>query len=196
MPLLITSEKFSGENKMDEELFHVLNSKEERWQKRLEISQKERKTLISITLCLPLKYRTDQKYKELFLEFCNIYTKYCEENGVKLKSTQGLDGFDGPCIFYLSDSNAIEVKKISSKFEESEKPFRIMDIDIMDENQNPIGREEIGLPPRKCFICNNSSAACVKAKTHSKADLEKKIKEYFLEGKEIIKNVNIFSKKY
>lgn len=172
---------------MDEELFNVLSSKEERWNKRLELSQSRKMTLVSITLCLPLKYRTDKKYKDIFFDFCDIYEKYCAENGVITEKAQGLDGFDGPCVFYLSKSDAVEVKKLSAKFEESEKPFRIMDIDVMDENQNPIGREEIGLPPRKCFICENSSAACVKAKSHTKQELDLKISEYFVSSKDIIK---------
>ena len=172
---------------MNEELANVLEAKEQRWNKRLELSRKYKCTVVSISLCVPLKYRTNTYCKDIFVSLCNMYMQYAKEKGFELIYEGKVDGADGPTIFLISHNNSLEVKKISAEFETLKKPFRIMDIDIMDENLNPISREDINLPPRKCFICENESAVCVKAKNHTKEELEKYITDYFKEAELLIK---------
>jgi len=55
---------------MDHELLHVLNAREERWQRRLQIAAESGQTLVTVTLCLPLKCRTHADYAPLFLRLC------------------------------------------------------------------------------------------------------------------------------
>ena len=172
---------------MDKELENVLSAKEERWSKRLLLSQENKCAVVSISLCVPLKYRTNDSCKETFYGVCKLYEKYSEENGIPLIYKGKIDGADGPTVFYVSKNNALAVKKIAAAFETLRKCFRIMDIDIMDESLKPIGREDINLSPRKCFICDNESAVCVKAKTHSGEELDTAIKSYFDEAEKILK---------
>ncbi len=172
---------------MNKELADVLEAKEQRWNKRLKLSKTEKCTVISISLCVPLKYRTNEECKDIFYEICRLYENYTAEKGLHLISKGKIDGADGPTIFYTAAEDAVSVKKISVEFESLKKPFRITDIDIMNEKSEPIGRESIGLAPRKCFICDNDSAVCVKAKTHTKEEMETCIKSYFCEAYKIIK---------
>ncbi len=138
-------------------------------------------------MCVPLKYRTNEKCKDIFYGICRLYENYTAKKGLHLMFKGKIDGADGPTVFYTAAEDAVSVKKISVEFESLKKPFRMTDIDIMNNNSEPVGRESIGFAPRKCFICKNDSAVCVKAKTHTQEELETCIKAFFCEAYEIIK---------
>ena len=52
---------------MNEELLRVLDAREKRWQRRLALARGSRRTLITITLCVPVAYRTDPEFERLLL---------------------------------------------------------------------------------------------------------------------------------
>ena len=69
---------------------------------------------------------------------------------------------------------AIEVKKRCCTIEDTHPLGRLMDIDVLP---GPVSRADIGLEPRRCLLCGNEARFCMRAHTHSTADLLKKISE-------------------
>ena len=47
---------------MNEQLLRVLDAREKRWQHRLALARGSRRTLVTVTLCVPVAYRTDPAY--------------------------------------------------------------------------------------------------------------------------------------
>jgi len=160
---------------MDDELARVLAAREKRWEKRLALVANRKRCLISITLCLPVDYRTQAAYGVLFDELCNQFQKILTKNGIPFTQEGILTGDDGPACFLTTESDAIQIKQVCVMAEDDMPGGRMLDIDVMDRAGNPIGRSEIGLPPRKCFICEEPAAVCVSRKRHSKDDLSRQI---------------------
>lgn len=174
--------------KMNEELQKVLAGKEERWNKRISLSQKYKMCVISVTLCLPFKLRTSVEFINIFNELNKLFLSFMEKNNIQIKSDESINGFDGPVMFYICDDDAIRVKNYCVKFEETNEVMRILDVDVMDKNSVAISREDIAKPPRKCFICDKASAVCVSAKSHSKALIEQKAMEFKTKAEVLINN--------
>lgn len=75
----------------------------------------------------------------------------------------------GPEYFLTSPLPAALVKRRMVELEE--KPLgRLYDIDIFSQ-AGPLSREELGLPPRTCFLCDRPAPECARSRRHSLAEL-------------------------
>jgi len=111
--------------------------------------------------------------------------------------------------FFLVDLPAEEAKRMACEIEDSHPLGRLMDIDVIHtappvsgnyfsqgfaKNQFPetstkptriVGRADIGLEARRCLLSDNEVRYCMRAKTHSKEELlrriEQMLKEYELQ---------------
>lgn len=71
---------------------------------------------------------------------------------------------------------AVEAKRICCRVEETHPLGRLMDIDVIGP-EGPVSRESIGLPPRKCLLCDREVRYCMRARSHSTQELLDTIKQ-------------------
>jgi len=64
------------------------------------------------------------------------------------------------------------VKRICCEIEDTHPLGRLMDIDVPGRD-----RASLGLPPRKCLLCDNEVRYCMRARTHSTEELLVRIDE-------------------
>lgn len=74
---------------------------------------------------------------------------------------------------------ARDVKRICCKIEDTHPLGRLMDIDVLD-GVEPLSRADLGLPARRCLLCENEARYCMRAQTHSTEQLLEKIRELVL----------------
>lgn len=85
-----------------------------------------------------------------------------------------------------------DAKRLTCRIEDTHPLGRLMDIDVICEPETStrtariVSRSDIGLAPRKCLLCGNEVRYCMRAKTHTTAELLKRIeqmlKEYELQA--------------
>ncbi|MEG2143771.1 MAG: citrate lyase holo-[acyl-carrier protein] synthase, partial [Oscillospiraceae bacterium] len=155
----------------NEELLRVLDAREVRWRKRLQMSQEWKKTLVAITLCLPLICRTHKDYVGIFTKLCERVRDCFAKAGIAVDDSIYIDGADGPACLFTAEGDAFDAKRLCVMAEENILGGRMLDIDVMDKNGAPIGRTMLSLPPRRCFICEQPAAACVSRKLHQPKDI-------------------------
>lgn len=168
---------------MDKELLKVLEAREQRWNMRKKLVEKRHGCIITVTLCIPVIFRTDEEFYTLFLQLCKKFFRELISGGYQVCFEGCMRNDDGPAFFISARTDAKKIKRICVEFEESTVGGRILDIDVMDSTGVPISRRDIELPPRKCFICENPAATCVSRKLHS----EQEIYLYVEQIKELIK---------
>lgn len=162
---------------MDKELIKMLKAREQRWEMRKTLAEKLRCCIVTITLCVPLAFRVDEEYWELFQRLYMAFYEMLIVNGHHVNFEGCMRSDDGPAIFISTDSEAKTVKRICVEAEETIPGGRILDIDVMDREGNPIGRSDIDLPPRKCFLCENPAALCVSRKLHPSEEISAWVKQ-------------------
>ena len=69
------------------------------------------------------------------------------------------------------------VKSICCSIEEQHPLGRLMDIDVVGAAGIPLSREDLGLPPRRCLLCEQEARYCMRAHTHSRDALNARIQE-------------------
>lgn len=90
------------------------------------------------------------------------------------KETNDLEtGFEG---FYIVDGQPLEVKKAAVELEDTHPLGRLMDLDVIGP-KGPVGRADIGLPERRCLLCDKPARYCIRAGSHTHQELMAKIKQ-------------------
>lgn len=145
----------------------ILVSRERRWNKRIELS-KRCESLISISLCVPMLFRGGKKEKDALRNKCVLIEKLLVKEGFPIEGREELDGADGLTVYLLSKGDE-RLKRFCVELEETLPNGRLLDIDVT--SKTPLGRKELGLQPRKCFICQEPAAECVSAERHSRLEI-------------------------
>ena len=156
---------------MNDTLMNVLAAREQRWNTRLALVHQTNRCLITVTLCIPVAFRTDEKINPLFESLCIRLKELLDESGVQTELVEKLNGADGPAIMLTTTTDAEETKNVCVQAEEKIPGGRMLDIDVMDAKGNPISRSDLGLAPRRCFLCDNPAAVCIAGKRHAPDDI-------------------------
>lgn len=158
----------------------VLAAREARWQRRMELAE-DAPSLVSLTLCLPLSLRTDPEAKAFLRKSAARLEEDLREEGLGPFAEESLEGEDGLTVFISCRSRAESLKLFCVKEEETLPAGRLLDMDVTGRGGRIVGRAELGLPPRKCFLCGRPAAECVAGSRHAPAEIavfaEKMLKE-------------------
>ena len=88
-------------------------------------------------------------------------------------------GYEG---YFIADMAPIDAKKLAVHLEETHSLGRLFDLDVIlslkkavfADGVRPLGREDLGLEPRKCIICGRPVRECMRERTHTTEDLLEK----------------------
>ena len=127
----------------------------------------ESPSLISATFCIPLPIRTRPEAGTLLKEETANLRAVLKAEGLEPGTPEYLDGADGLAVFLPCRGKAEAVKRFCVRQEETLPRGRILDLDVTAQGGTPVGRAELDLPPRKCFLCGRPAAECVAAARHS-----------------------------
>ena len=74
--------------------------------------------------------------------------------------------------FFVVDALPQEAKLRACAIEDTHPWGRLMDIDVVAPGPRPLSRTEIGLPERRCLLCDRPARECMRARTHSIMELQ------------------------
>jgi holo-ACP synthase len=82
-----------------------------------------------------------------------------------------LDYPTGYEAYFAVDLPAEELKTILVQLEETHPMGRLMDLDVLRPDGTSVSRSALGLPRRKCLLCDGDAKACGRSQAHSLEDL-------------------------
>lgn len=85
--------------------------------------------------------------------------------------------------FFVVDAMPQEAKLRACAIEDTHPWGRLMDIDVLEfchpelveGSVRPLSRAAVGLPERRCLLCDRPARVCMRARTHTLADLQARI---------------------
>lgn len=144
-------------------------SRDRRRQKELQILQDNPgKTLVVTTVIMPgsVKRSSDS----LVVAYAALQA--IEQNfGREAQLIEMLDLQTGFESYHLLNINPDEAKRTASQIEDSHPLGRMMDIDVYDSEGNAVSRADREVPTRRCLLCDNDARICMRAFTHTQAEL-------------------------
>lgn len=89
------------------------------------------------------------------------------------------------CEAFLSvEYEGMKTKRIMIAIEDGHFLGRLFDIDVIDKNNTPVSRSQLGLPFRQCLVCERSAHECIRSQRHELVSLQREterlMEEYFL----------------
>ncbi|MDR7871101.1 MAG: citrate lyase holo-[acyl-carrier protein] synthase [Tissierellaceae bacterium] len=152
-------------------ILEILQSREDRRDKQLDLLKEYKSSLISFTLNTPGVIKDNEMYREIHEEGIDAITKILKKNNIMIIYKEVINKHTGSEGYMAVDLEALELKKMLVELEESHSLGRIFDIDVFDKEHNQISRIDIGLNSRRCLLCNKDARVCAKEKDHTYEDL-------------------------
>ncbi len=142
----------------------VLDAREARWYRRLDLSAGG--ALLTLTLNVPGPKKDGQPWESLHRKAWAEVLEFMDCHAVaRLKEELYLTAA-GPEAHLLTSLPGRELKELAVRFEGLTPIGPLLDLDVMEQGR-PLSREDLGLPPRKCFCCDQPARLCAAARRHS-----------------------------
>lgn len=146
----------------------ILAARDRRQRSLDQLTRGNSRTLLQLSLNIPGPGKTAAPFMRLFdwgeeQLMCRI-----EDLEAVTRQTDML----GPWALYTSSLTAAATKQIGCLIEEDCAAARLLDIDVYAANGTAYHRQQLGHPPRPCFICPAPAAECIRLNRHSSRDLQ------------------------
>ncbi len=165
---------------MEATLEAILEAREQRWATQKHLLRQFGRPLICFTMNIPGPEKCNflvthgfAMGDRLLLEALpreTVVHRLCRETAA------------GPEGFYAVDLPAEELKKICVRLEENTPAGRVFDLDVLRPDGSKVEREILGLPGRKCLLCDHPAAICGRSRAHSLDTLREKTWLLLAEG--------------
>lgn len=173
---------FNGE---EQSLQDILIAREKRVEYQQFLLNKYKSVILSYKLNIPGPVKYNSLIKKIFDEGLLIFKKRLKELSIDIQYEKVLYQNSGPEYFAAfkmsSNISTYLIKKLSTYIEETHDLGRLYDFDVIDASGKQFSREELGIGPRKCLLCDNNAFACGRSRTHSISELTDKIEKLAIE---------------
>ena len=124
--------------------------------------------LLSLTLVAPGAVKRSPLLDAIFAAALDALRPYVSDARARQEAVD--DG--GHHALYLLDGGARDWKKRVIALENRSPLARLWDIDIIDRDDKPVSRRDLGLPSRRCLICDDDAKSCARARRHHIGELQ------------------------
>ncbi len=69
------------------------------------------------------------------------------------------------------DAEPLAVKRLCIVIEESHPAGRLLDLDVYSPASGQIGRAHLGLPARRCLLCDQPAVDCMRTRRHASGEV-------------------------
>lgn len=156
-------------------LKEILEAREKRACTQRELINTFKTTLISFTLNIPGEEKNNDVFTKVHEKGIYLLEEELRKQNINIihkmvnKTPAGLEAF------FNVDGDSVLIKKITVSIEEKKQVGRLFDLDIFTAEGKQVSRSEIGLPPRKCLLCDENAKVCARSRKHSTEELVSKI---------------------
>ena len=162
-------------------LSDILAGKERKAQVQEALRRCHQSTVIGIGINMPGPVKYSDDTLDLVLHALARLRHQLRECACQLIEERLSHAPTGPVACLAVDGDAEMIKKIAVAIESEGDYGRLLDIDVYRADGRPLSRDELGLPSRRCLVCDEKAAICIRAARH-------KPEEVLLAAKRILEN--------
>lgn len=153
---------------MEATLQEILDARENRVCRQKELLSQYGKALISFTMNIPGPVKLDRDIRIGFFVGCRLIRDCFAGHLLHAEEHHRSTGCEA---FYIVDLPARELKARAIEIEDADAVGRLFDIDVLNTDRQKISREDLGLPRRKCLLCDQDAVVCASVRAHSLQEL-------------------------
>lgn len=149
---------------MEATLQEILDAREHRAFTQKQLLDKYQKPLLCFTMNIPGPEKFNRDVSIGFSVGCWLLGDALQGHILHREQHRKHTGCEA---YYVADLPAAELKQLALEIEETDPIGRLFDMDVLDADGKKIDRESLGLPRRKCLICDQDAYICAGRRTHS-----------------------------
>ena len=124
--------------------------------------------LLSLTLVAPGAVKRSPLLDAIFAAALAALRPLVDDARARIEAVDD----SGHHALYLLDGEARDWKTRMLALENRAPLSRLWDIDIIDRDGAAVSRRDLGLPPRRCLICDDDAKTCARERRHDIAALQ------------------------
>ena len=155
---------------MEISLEQLLGARDARYARQLSLTEEwPDRTLVCLTVVLPGPVKRDARSLKVAEAAVAAVREVLAPTYKELRDLE--TGYEG---YFLVDGALLDVKKACCEIENEHPYGRLMDLDVLErvgETVVPVSRERVGEQPRRCLLCDRPARECMRAHTHTPAEI-------------------------
>lgn len=157
-------------------LDEIVKSRQRRAKKIQGLVKEYNHTVVCLTLNVPGKIRVFELLQHAFNDGCKRFENAFGSNNAIIHKAYSphATGYEA---YFILDRDAKDVKIITSRLEEADELGTIFNFDVFDVEGKEILRADVGVPLRKCLLCNEAASKCIKQSTHTPEEVVIKVQQ-------------------
>ena len=165
-------------------LEQLLGARDDRFARQLSLTETwPDRTLVCLTVVLPGPVKRDARSLKVAEAAVAAVREVLAPTYKDLRDLE--TGYEG---YFLVDGPLLDVKKACCGIENEHPYGRLMDLDVLErvgDTVVPVSRERVGEQPRRCLLCNRPARECMRAHTHTRAEISAAIDRLLGFGKNL-----------
>ena len=158
------------------ELPQMLNAREQRAALQNSLLVSCRCPLVSFSLNIPGPVKVLPLVPEAFdAGISKIEDALADQGLPVVRREQVIQATGLEAMWAVETAGAVRLKTLMAAIEDGGGLGRLFDIDVLDAGGKKLSREDLGLPPRKCLLCEQPAHACARSRTHTVMELTEQI---------------------
>ena len=155
---------------MEITLEQLLGARDDRFARQFSLTQAwPDRTLVCLTVVLPGSVKRDARSLKVAEAAVEAVREVLAPTYKELRDLE--TGYEG---YFLVDAPLLDVKKACCEIENEHPYGRLMDLDVLErvgDTVVPVSRERVGEQPRRCLLCDRPARECMRAHTHTPAEI-------------------------
>jgi len=137
---------------------------------------------VALGMNIPGPIKTGDGIVKAFREGCGKLRAMFEQAGMIVEEMVILEEQAGNvACFSVSGMDDVDlawmIKKMTVDLEETHPLGRLFDIDVYDAAGAAFSRSQLGVPGRRCLLCDEDAKVCGRSRQHSVEELQKHVQE-------------------
>lgn len=153
------------------ELEAVLAAREARVARRQDALSRLAPPMVSITPVMPGPVKDCAASRRLQRAALDALERLCQCRDWSFELLWSQVGAAGPEALYAVDAPVDELKRALVDLETVDPLGRLWDLDVTDPKLGALSRRGLGLPVRRCIVCDQPAHACARSRAHSLPEL-------------------------
>jgi len=133
--------------------------------------------LISITLVTPGPVKDSPTSRRVMHHALRTLETLMASRGWQILNREEFLDPTGPEALLVVAASSRELKAATAHLEDEHPLGRLWDIDVIDTLGTACSRSTLGLPARRCLLCQEDAHLCVRSRAHPLPELQQAVQE-------------------
>ena len=162
---------------MEVSLMEMLDARERRAQRQMQLLQQYGTTLICFTMNIAGPVKNSSLIRRGFEMGRRLLEQQLMVTKAKILHFEEINENTGNEAIFVLDCDALTAKRAAVIIEDHTEAGRLFDMDVLRPDGSKVDRQELKLDARRCLLCGGIAQNCARSRTHTVPQLQERTQQ-------------------